>query len=158
MRKFLGAFGFVFALAGLALAAPTVTVISPKTNGNAGSPVFYEAYATSASCAAGINAMRIYSAPGVNAYTTYGARIETFINLAAGTYGTTVQAWDNCGGVAKKQSKSLSIQMREFRYFYPPNLRRTSRYTLPLPRRTRRVRQESMPYGFTRAQHCALHR
>ena len=90
MRKFLGAFGFVFALAGLALAAPTVTVISPKTNVNAGSPVFYEAYATSHR--ARRESMRIYSAPGVNAYITYGARIETFINLAAGTYGTTVQA------------------------------------------------------------------
>ena len=66
-----------------------------------GSPVFYEAYATSASCANGINAMRIYTAPGVNAYTVDGDHIEAFIPLKAGTYSTVVQAWDNCGGVAK---------------------------------------------------------
>ncbi len=84
-----------------AFAAPTVTVLSPKANLDAGSPVFYEAYATSASCANGINAMRIYTAPGVNAYTVDGDHIETFIPLKAGTYSTVVQAWDNCGGVAK---------------------------------------------------------
>ena len=45
--------------------------------------------------------MRIYSAPGVNAYTVDGAHIETFIPLKAGSYSTVVQAWDNCGGVGK---------------------------------------------------------
>jgi hypothetical protein len=84
-----------------AFAAPTVTVLSPNTSSDSGSPVFYEAYATSPSCANGINAMRIYSAPYVNAYTVNGAHIETFIPLAAGTYSTVVQAWDNCGGVGK---------------------------------------------------------
>jgi Lactonase, 7-bladed beta-propeller len=85
-----------------AFAAPTVTVLSPKAASDSGSPVFYEAYATSPSCASGISAMRIYSAPGVNAYTVNGAHIETFIPLKAGTYSTVVQAWDNCGGVGKK--------------------------------------------------------
>ena len=84
-----------------AFATPTVTVLSPKASSDSGSPVFYEAYATSPSCASGINAMRIYSAPGVNAYTVDGAHIETFLPLKAGTYSTVVQAWDNCGGVAK---------------------------------------------------------
>ena len=82
-------------------AAPTVTVLSPKSASASGSPVFYEAYATSPACASGISAMRIYTAPGVNAYTVNGAHIETFITLAAGSYSTVVQAWDNCGGVAK---------------------------------------------------------
>lgn len=45
--------------------------------------------------------MRIYTASGVNAYTVNGAHIETFITLAAGFYSAVVQAWDNCGGVAK---------------------------------------------------------
>ena len=45
--------------------------------------------------------MRIYSAPGVNAFTVYGAHIETFIPLTAGSHSTVVQAWDNCGGVGK---------------------------------------------------------
>ena len=84
-----------------AFAAPTVTVLSPTGGSDSGSPVFYEAYATSPSCADGISAMRIYSAPGVNAYTVDGAHIETFITLKAGTYITVVQAWDNCGGVGK---------------------------------------------------------
>jgi hypothetical protein len=83
-----------------AFAAPTVTVLSPKAS-SSGSPVFYEAYATSPSCASGISAMRIYSAPSVSAYTVDGAHIETFISLSAGSYSTVVQAWDNCGGVGK---------------------------------------------------------
>jgi Lactonase, 7-bladed beta-propeller len=83
-----------------AFAAPTVTVLSPKAS-SSGSPVFYEAYATSPSCASGISAMRIYTAPGVSAYTVDGAHIETFIPLSAGSYSTVVQAWDNCGGVGK---------------------------------------------------------
>jgi len=71
-------------------AAPTVTVLSPKSASASGSPVFYEAYATSPACASGISA-----------YTVNGAHIETFVTLAAGSYSTVVQAWDNCGGVAK---------------------------------------------------------
>jgi hypothetical protein len=45
--------------------------------------------------------MRIYSAPGVNAFTTSGAHIEHFITVVPGSYSTVVQAWDNCGGVVK---------------------------------------------------------
>lgn len=84
-----------------AYAVPTVTVIAPKTGTSAGSPVFYEAYATSAACTKGIAAMRIYAADYVTAYTVTGAHLETFIKLAPGTYNTVVQAWDNCGGVGK---------------------------------------------------------
>ncbi|HEX4785053.1 MAG TPA: hypothetical protein VH350_11960 [Candidatus Sulfotelmatobacter sp.] len=88
-------------LAIAAFASPTVVVISPQSGGSPGSPIFYEAYATSANCAGGISAMRIYTAPGVNAFTTNGAHVEHFITLAPGSYSTVVQAWDNCGGVAK---------------------------------------------------------
>jgi hypothetical protein len=88
-------------LTAAAYASPTVTVISPKVGTNAGAPVFYEAYATSPGCAAGIAAMRIYSAPGVSAFTVNGAHIEHFLNLDPGTYSTVVQAWDKCGGVSK---------------------------------------------------------
>ncbi len=96
------AFSIALCLAPLAFATtPTVTVLSPKTTSASGSPVFYEAYATSPACASGISAMRIYSAPGVNAYTVNGAHIETFITLAPGSHSTVVQAWDNCGGVSK---------------------------------------------------------
>jgi 6-phosphogluconolactonase (cycloisomerase 2 family) len=95
---FLGATAF-FAIS--SYAAPTVTVIAPKGGTSAGSPVFYEAYATSAACTKGIAAMRIYTADHVAAYTVNGAHLETFIKLAPGTYNTVVQAWDNCGGVSK---------------------------------------------------------
>jgi len=96
----------VLVLAGTASATLTVNVISPSINeytgtASGGTPVFYEAYATSPECAAGIAAMRIYTNPGVDAYTVNGGHLETFISLPLGTYATVVQAWDNCGAVAK---------------------------------------------------------
>ena len=94
----LGACAF-FAIS--AYAAPTVTVLAPKAGMSVGSPIFYSAYATSVACTKGIAAMRIYSADHVSAYTVSGGHIETFIKLNPGTYNTVVQAWDNCGGVAK---------------------------------------------------------
>lgn len=88
-----------FLLTGLLFAAPTITVVSPRTGATVGSHIYYEAYASS-SCASGISAMRIYSAPSVTAYNTSGSHIETFITLSAGSYSTVINAWDNCGGVA----------------------------------------------------------
>ena len=90
--------GFCSAFANAQL---TVKVIAP-TSGSPGSPVYYEAYASNASCNGGISAMRIYSAPGVVAYSTGGNHIETFIDLQPGSYNTEVQARDNCGNVAKQ--------------------------------------------------------
>ncbi|MGH9529560.1 MAG: beta-propeller fold lactonase family protein [Terriglobales bacterium] len=91
---------FLLATLAGAFADPTITVIAPKTCSSSGSPVFYEAYATS-SCANGISAMRIYRGPGDSAFTVNGGHLETFIYLDPGSYNTVVQAWDNCGGVAK---------------------------------------------------------
>jgi 6-phosphogluconolactonase (cycloisomerase 2 family) len=88
-----------FLLGGLLFAAPTITVVSPRTGSTGGSPVYYEAYASS-TCANGISAMRIYRAPSVAAYTTDGSHIETFLTLSPGFYSTVINAWDNCGGVA----------------------------------------------------------
>ncbi|MCU1296707.1 MAG: hypothetical protein JWO91_985 [Acidobacteriaceae bacterium] len=126
-------------LALTAQAAPTVVVFSPGT-GSFGAPVFYEAYATSSSCKSGIAAMRIYTAPGVNAYTTNGAHIETFINLKPGRYNTVVQAWDNCGGVAKT---NVAIQMRESMYLCRMDRSVMSRITLPHRQLTPSVLLES---------------
>jgi len=95
---YLGVFAF-FAVS--ANAIPTVTVISPKAGISAGSPVFYEAYATSPACSQGIASMRIYTADHVGPFTVKGAHLETFIKLSPGSYTTVVQAWDNCGGVGK---------------------------------------------------------
>ncbi len=91
-------FSFSF-LTGIVFAAPTITVVSPRAGSTAGSPIYYEAYASS-SCAKGISAMRIYSAPSVAAYSTSGSHIETFLSLSPGTYRTVINAWDNCGTVA----------------------------------------------------------
>jgi hypothetical protein len=91
----------VLILAAISEAAPVITIIAPGNGAFAGSPVFYQASATSPGCAKGIAAMRIYTAPHQAAFTTSGSHLETFINLAPGRYNTVVQAWDNCGGVAK---------------------------------------------------------
>lgn len=91
---------FLFFFTPAASASPTITVISPKS-ASGGSPVFYEAYAVSTGCSKGISSMRVYTAPGVIAYKTSGAHLETFVQLKAGSYNTAVQAWDNCGGVTE---------------------------------------------------------
>jgi 6-phosphogluconolactonase (cycloisomerase 2 family) len=93
---------FLIGSATLAFATtPVVTVSSPASGASVGSPVNYVASASSSACAKGIAAMRIYTAPGVNAYTVMANQLNTNINLPTGSYSTVVQAWDNCGGVGK---------------------------------------------------------
>ncbi len=87
----------------LATAAPAfagVSVNAPVNNSNVASTVQYVAKATT-SCAKGISAIGIYTAPNVLAYTVNGSSLNTLLNLSPGTYNTVVQAWDNCGGVEK---------------------------------------------------------
>ena len=43
--------------------------------------------------------MRIYTAPGVNAYKIRAASLDTHLTLAAGTYNFVIQGWDNRGKV-----------------------------------------------------------
>jgi hypothetical protein len=78
---------------------PTIKVVAPSAGASVGSPIYFEAYSYS-SCAKGISKMSVYSAPSVEAYTTTGSHIETFITLSAGSYSTQIEAWDNCGGVS----------------------------------------------------------
>ncbi len=79
---------------------PAVT--SPTNGATVSSPVRFAASATAApSCTKGIAAMRIYTAPGVAAYTVNAASLDTSLTLAPGSYNTVVQAWDNCGSVYK---------------------------------------------------------
>lgn len=86
-------------MSGVAFATtPIVTVTQPANNSKTTGPVNYVASASSPNCASGISAMRIYSAPGVDADTVSGGNLNTYINLLPGTYNTVVQAWDNCGG------------------------------------------------------------
>ncbi len=80
---------------------PVVIVTSPANGSQDQSPVNFIASASSPDCPSGIAAMRIYTAPGVGAYTTDSDSLNVDLSLAAGTYNTVVQAWDNCGGVGK---------------------------------------------------------
>ena len=80
---------------------PIVIVTSPGNSASVGSPVNYVASASSTACPKGIAAMRIYTAPGVGAYTVNANSLNANINLPVGSYNTVVQAWDNCGGVGK---------------------------------------------------------
>jgi hypothetical protein len=90
---------------GYAKAPITVQVLPASVNvsspsGIVTSPVHYVATATSSWCAAGIVAMRIYTAPHVDAFDTGGNSLDTYINLPPGRYDAgVVQAWDACGNV-----------------------------------------------------------
>jgi len=81
--------------------AAEVQVRAPANNANVATQVQYVATASSSSCANGVAAMGIYTAPGVLAYLAKGASLNTILNLNRGTYNTVVQEWDNCGGSAK---------------------------------------------------------
>lgn len=82
-------------------AAPAVTVNVPTNGSQVSSPVQFVASAASPNCAGGVASMRIYTAPGQSAYTTYSSSLNTYLTLSAGTYNTVVQSWDNCGNVGK---------------------------------------------------------
>ncbi|MGH9512018.1 MAG: hypothetical protein ACRD2U_07755 [Terriglobales bacterium] len=76
-------------------------VVSPTNGAAIPSPVHFVATGSAGSCSKGVAAMRIYTAPGISAYTVNGANLDTYINLAPGNYNTVVQEWDNCGNVYK---------------------------------------------------------
>ena len=76
-------------------------VVSPTNGGVVTSPVHFVANTTASSCSKGVAALRIYTASGVAAYTVNGGSLDTYLNLAPGTYNTLVQEWDNCSGVFK---------------------------------------------------------
>src|SRR5690348_15959527 len=78
-----------------------VTVSVPATGASVGTSVHFVASSTS-SCARGISAMGIYTAPFQLAYVVNGAKLDTTLNLAPGTYNTVVQEWDNCNSFAKQ--------------------------------------------------------
>ena len=75
-----------------------VTVTSPQANGTYTSPVSYVASANT-TCAAGVAAMGIYVNNQLT-YSTYSSSLNTSINLSPGSYNTTVEEWDNCGGAS----------------------------------------------------------
>jgi hypothetical protein len=74
-----------------------VQVALPANNSVVSSPAHYVASATT-SCAQGVSAMGIYTADNVLAYSANGTTLDTNLHLNPGTYRTTVQEWDKCGG------------------------------------------------------------
>jgi len=77
-----------------------VTVTSPANGATVTGSVSYVASATTSSCSKGVASMGIYTAPGVLAYVSNGSSLNTSLSLSAGTYNTTVEEWDYCGGAA----------------------------------------------------------
>ena len=95
------ALAFLSILATLSPAAfAGIKVTAPSNGATVQSPVHYAATAGSTSCSKGVASMGVYSAPGVLAYVTNGSSINTDIPLSAGTYNTTVEQWDYCGGAS----------------------------------------------------------
>ncbi|HEY6770609.1 MAG TPA: hypothetical protein VI386_38180 [Candidatus Sulfotelmatobacter sp.] len=86
-------------LAACASAFAGVTVSSPTNGSTSQGSVSYVASATS-SCSKGVASMGIYTAPGQLAYVVNGASLNTSLSLSPGTYNTTVEEWDYCGGAA----------------------------------------------------------
>jgi hypothetical protein len=82
-----------------------VNVSAPSNGATVQSPVHYAATAGSTSCSKGVASMGIYTEPGVLAYVTNGTSLSTDISLSSGTYDTTVQQWDYCGGSSKTSVK-----------------------------------------------------
>jgi hypothetical protein len=76
-----------------------VYVTSPANNSTVGSPVNFSATATS-SCSLGVASMGIYTSPSKLAYVVNGASLNTNLTLSPGTYNTTVEEWDKCGGAS----------------------------------------------------------
>lgn len=92
----------IFVCLGTAWAStPTVAVSSPVNNTTVGSSVHFAASASSSQCTKGIAAIRIYIAPHISPFTTDSAHLDTTITLSPGNYNTIIQAWDNCGGIAR---------------------------------------------------------
>jgi polyvinyl alcohol dehydrogenase (cytochrome) len=81
--------------------APAVIVSAPTNGSTVTSPVQFTASAASPNCSKGVASMRIYTAPGVAAYTVDASSLNTSLTLSAGTYNTVIQSWDNCGNVGK---------------------------------------------------------
>jgi hypothetical protein len=88
-----------FALALATSASASVTVNSPWNNSVNGSPVHYVATANAPTCNQGVASMGIYI-NHVLKYVVNGASLNTKMSLSPGSYNTTVEEWDNCGGAS----------------------------------------------------------
>jgi hypothetical protein len=75
----------------------SVTVSSPSNGAVVGSPVHYEATATTSTCGSGVASMGVYVDDSLK-YVSQGASLNTSLSLGPGTYNTVVEEWDRCGG------------------------------------------------------------
>ena len=89
-----------------------VNVTSPKSGSTVSSLVHYSATAGGTSCSQGVASMGIYTAPGVLSYVTNGTSINTDLTLSPGTYNTTVEQWDYCGG-ASTTAITITVSSRD---------------------------------------------
>jgi DNA-binding beta-propeller fold protein YncE len=64
-------------------------------------PIHVAASADNPACAAGMAAMRIYTAPGEHLFSSKGGTLNAFVNLQPGAHIAVAQAWDNCGHTFK---------------------------------------------------------
>src|SRR5207249_4339079 len=87
------------AVLSIAASATGVSVSSPSNGATVSSPVHFVATATTG-CSQGVSAMGIYTDAFVLAYSVNGAKLDTSLTLAPGTYNTVVHEWDNCGGAS----------------------------------------------------------
>ncbi|HEY1464475.1 MAG TPA: endo-1,3-alpha-glucanase family glycosylhydrolase [Terriglobales bacterium] len=78
----------------------SVTVSSPTTTLTSSSSSIHYIASSTTTCAKGISAMGVYSAPHKLAYIVKGSKLNTSLTLPAGTYDTVVQEWDNCDSTA----------------------------------------------------------
>src|SRR5947209_1079877 len=76
-----------------------VHVTSPADNASVTGAVNYVATATT-TCSKGVASMGIYTNSNQPAYVVQGASLNHSLSLSPGTYHTTVEEWDNCGGAA----------------------------------------------------------
>jgi hypothetical protein len=77
----------------------SVQVSAPANNSTVSPSVQFVASATT-SCATGVAAMGIYTAPGVLAFKVNAANLNTNLTLPTGINHVVVQEWDKCGGAA----------------------------------------------------------
>jgi hypothetical protein len=96
--------------------AAGVTVYLPAGKSD-GSPIHFAASSQNSACAKGMNAVRIYTGPGVSPYTIQGAALDAYVALPSKSYAPVVQAWDNCGHVFKS-SLSLAVSGASDGYLY----------------------------------------
>jgi len=92
-------FALLLILSSGTLALASVSVSAPANGSTVSTTVQYVASASS-SCSKGVSAMGIYTAPGLLAYSTAGAELNTTLTLNPGVYNTVVEEWDNCGGAS----------------------------------------------------------